>query len=154
MAVLPIRREGDPVLKQHAKEVTKITKDIKKLLDDMAETMYEAEGVGLAAPQIGKSIRVVVIDVGHGIIELINPIIIAQEGLEKGTEGCLSIPGTYGEVCRSARVVVEAYDRSGRKIQIEGEGLLARALQHEIDHLEGILFVDRAEKLKREGMGE
>jgi peptide deformylase len=93
---------------------------------------------------------VVVIDAGQGLIELINPVIVEQEGEEKATEGCLSIPGVYGEVCRSTRVVAEAYDRTGRKIRIEGRGLLARAIQHELDHLEGILFVEKAEDIQRE----
>ena len=148
--VLNICLEGEKVLKMKAKPVSKVTKELKKLLDDMAETMYEAQGVGLAAPQVGQSIRVVVIDVGSGLIELINPVIVEREGEDTDAEGCLSIPGVYGEVCRSARVTAEAYDRSGKKIRIAGEGLLARAIQHELDHLEGILFIDRAEKLSRE----
>jgi peptide deformylase len=150
MAVLTICQEGDRVLTLKAKPVTKVTKEIKELLDDMAQTMYEAQGVGLAAPQVGHSIRVVVIDVGQGLIELINPVIVEQEGEEVGTEGCLSIPGVYGEVCRNAHVVVEGYDRARRKIRIEGTELLARALQHELDHLEGILFVERAENITRD----
>jgi peptide deformylase len=150
MAVLTICQEGDRVLTLKAKPVTKVTKEIKELLDDMAQTMYEAQGVGLAAPQVGHSIRVVVIDVGQGLIELINPVIVEQEGEEVGTEGCLSIPGVYGEVCRNAHVVVEGYDRARRKIRVEGTELLARALQHELDHLEGILFVERAENITRD----
>lgn len=150
LAVLNICLEGEKVLNMKAKPVSKITKEIKKMLDDMAETMYKAEGVGLAAPQVGQSLRVVVIDVGQGLIEFINPVIVEREGAETDTEGCLSIPGAYGTVCRSARVVAEAYDRSGKKYRITGEGLLARAIQHELDHLEGILFVEKAEKVNRE----
>ncbi|HWR55780.1 MAG TPA: peptide deformylase [Negativicutes bacterium] len=149
MAVLNICLEGEKVLKMKAKPVSKVTKEIKKLLEDMAETMYEAQGVGLAAPQVGLSLRVVVIDAGSGLIELINPVIIEQEGEETDTEGCLSIPDAYGEVCRSARVMAEAYDRNGKKIRVTGEGLLARAIQHELDHLEGVLFIEKAEKLSR-----
>jgi len=141
---LKIRKAGDKVLKELASPVMKIDRKIKELLDDMAETMYAADGVGLAAPQVGISRRVVVIDVGDGIIELINPEIIAQDGCEVGTEGCLSFPGMYGEVERYAAVTVEALNRSGKKIRISGSGLLARALQHEIDHLNGILFIELA----------
>jgi peptide deformylase len=150
MAVLTICLEGDKVLKMKAKPVSKMTKNVIKMLDDMAETMYDAQGVGLAAPQVGHSLRMVVIDAGEGLIELINPVIIEQEGEETAGEGCLSIPGAYGEVCRSARVVTEAYDRNGRKFRIGGEGLLARAIQHELDHLEGILFIEKAENVIRE----
>lgn len=150
MAVLTICREGEKVLKLKAKPIPKITKVMKKLLDDMGETMYEAQGVGLAAPQVGHSLCMVVIDVGDGLIELINPVIVERDGEETGTEGCLSIPGVYGDVCRSAKVVAEAYDRRGKKIRITGEGLLARAIQHELDHLEGILFIEKAENIGRE----
>ena len=109
----------------------------------MADTMYKADGVGLAAPQIGLSIAVVVIDVGEGIIELINPKIIEREGTIEDTEGCLSVPGIYGTVERSARVVVEFQNRYGKKRTLEGTELLARAIQHELDHLEGVLFTDK-----------
>lgn len=111
----------------------------------MAETMYNAEGVGLAAPQVGILRRVVVIDVGEGVIELINPEIIEQEGEQVAIEGCLSIPGLSGMVKRPARVVVSALNRHGERIEIEGTDLLARALCHEIDHLDGILYVDKVE---------
>ena len=144
MSILDIRKAGDKVLKEQAAPVIKVDRRVKKLLDDMAQTMYEANGVGLAAPQVGESLRVVVIDVGEGLIELINPTIVASEGCEVGTEGCLSIPGIYGEVERFATVTAEGYNRDGRKIQVSGSGLLARALQHEIDHLDGVLFIERA----------
>ena len=150
MSVLDIRRAGDPVLKEKAKPVAKITKTVRSLLDTMVQTMQEADGVGLAAPQVGVSLRVVVIDVGEGLIELINPVIIASEGCETGTEGCLSIPGMYGEVERFTSVTVQGLDRQGAPITVQGSGLLARALQHEIDHLEGVLFVERAQSVFRE----
>ena len=150
MSVLDIRRAGDPVLKEKAKPVAKITKTVRSLLDNMVQTMQEADGVGLAAPQVGVSLRVVVIDVGEGLIELINPEIVASEGCETGTVGCLSIPGMYGDVERFTAVTVQGIDRHGAPITVQGSGLLARALQHEIDHLEGILFIERAQSVFRE----
>ena len=147
MAVRTIVKAGDKVLKEVAAPVGKIDKRIKQLLDDMAQTMYAADGVGLAAPQVGVSLRVIVIDIGDGLIELVNPQIIAQEGCEKGSEGCLSVPGLYGEVERFATVTVEGLDRAGKKISISGSGLLSRALQHEIDHLEGVLFIEKADTI-------
>lgn len=143
MAVYQIVKIGDPVLRQVAKEVPKITPNIIKLLENMADTLHEANGVGLAAPQIGISKRVVVVDVGKGVIELVNPVIISSEGKEIDSEGCLSVPGTEGEVIRAKRVTVEALNRKGEKFTVSGEKLLARAFQHEIDHLDGILFVDK-----------
>ena len=137
--------ERDEVLRKKARPVERIDDRILTLLDDMAETMYNAEGVGLAAPQVGILRRVVVIDVGEGIIELINPEIIEQEGEQVAIEGCLSIPGLSGMVKRPARVVVSALNRHGERIEIEGTDLLARALCHEIDHLDGILYVDKVE---------
>ena len=147
MAVRTIVKAGDKVLKEVAAPVGKIDKRIKQLLDDMAQTMYDADGVGLAAPQVGVSLRVIVIDIGDGLIELINPQITAKEGCEKGSEGCLSVPGLYGEVERFATVTVEGLDRTGKKISISGSGLLSRALQHEIDHLEGVLFIEKADTI-------
>ncbi|WP_227766952.1 peptide deformylase [Zhaonella formicivorans] len=147
MAVYNIVKIGNPVLREKAKPVSSITPNIIKLLDNMKDTMYEANGVGLAAPQIGVSKRVVVIDVGEGLLELLNPEIIAMNGEEIDTEGCLSIPGVQGEVKRAAEVTVKALNREGKEFEIKGTGLLARAMQHEIDHLEGILFVDRLEKM-------
>ena len=149
MPVMEIRKAGDRILKEIAAPVEKIDRKIKHLLDDMAETMYAADGVGLAAPQVGASLRLVVIDVGEGIIELINPEIIACEGCELGTEGCLSVPGMFGEVERYATVTVEALNRAGKMIRISGSGLLARALQHEIDHLKGILFIELAKTMHK-----
>jgi len=149
MPVMEIRKAGDTVLKRIAVPVEKIDRKIKQLLDDMAETMYAADGVGLAAPQVGVSLRLVVIDVGEGIIELINPEIIACEGCELGTEGCLSVPGMFGEVERYATVTVEAQNRTGKMFRISGSGLLARALQHETDHLKGILFIELAKTIHK-----
>jgi peptide deformylase len=143
VAVYQIVKLGDPVLREVAKKVPKITPNIIKLLENMKDTLYEARGVGLAAPQIGISKRVVVIDIGEGLLELINPVIVAQEGKEVDTEGCLSIPGVEAEVLRAEKVTVEAQNRNGEKFTISGKGLLARALQHEIDHLNGILFIDK-----------
>jgi len=150
MSVLDIRRAGDPVLKEKAKPVPKITKQIKTLIDNMTETMREADGVGLAAPQIGFSLRVIVVDIGEGLIELINPEIVESEGCEVATEGCLSVPGMYGDVERFTQVLVKGLDRHGELVSIAGNGLLARALQHEIDHLEGVLFIERAQSIFRE----
>ncbi|HHV65257.1 MAG TPA: peptide deformylase [Peptococcaceae bacterium] len=147
MAVYQIVKMGDSILKEKAQEVSKITPNIHKLLDNMAETMYDAKGVGLAAPQIGVPKRVVVIDTGEGLIELINPVILEMIGEEVDQEGCLSIPNLVGDVRRAKRVVAEALNREGKTVRYDVEGLLARAFQHEIDHLNGILFVDVAEKI-------
>lgn len=143
MALRQIRKDGDEILRKKSKEVKEITPSILTLLDDMAETMYHAEGVGLAAPQVGVLKRIVVIDVGDGIIELINPEIIEEEGEQIGAEGCLSIPGLSGEVKRPQRVKVKALNRHGEEIILEGEGLLSVAFCHEIDHLNGVLFTDK-----------
>lgn len=147
MAVYQIVRMGEEILRGKAQEVTKITPNIHKLLDNMAETMYEANGVGLAAPQIGIPKRVVVIDVGDGLIELINPVIIEKVGEELDQEGCLSVPNMVGDVKRAKRIVCQALNREGESLEYEAEGLLARAFQHETDHLNGILFVDLADKV-------
>jgi peptide deformylase len=142
VAIRIIRTGDDPVLRTKAKPVTEITSAIEKLLDDMADTMYDADGVGLAAPQIGVSKRVVVIDVGQGLIELINPEIIEKRGSQTGSEGCLSLPGLYGDVTRAMHVKVKALNRKGEEFELEGTEMLARCIQHEIDHLDGILFID------------
>jgi peptide deformylase len=148
MMILAIRKimiyGKDDVLRKKSKPVEKIDKRILELLDDMAETMRHADGVGLAAPQVGILRRVVVIDVGEGLIELINPEIIETSGQQRGAEGCLSIPGVRGEVIRPEKVRVKALNRKGEQIEITGTGLLARALCHEIDHLDGVLFIDKA----------
>lgn len=149
MAIRIIVKEPDEVLHQVAKEVKKITPNVQKLLTDMADTMYDAEGVGLAAPQIGILKRVIVIDVGdeHGLIELINPEIVSSEGEQFGSEGCLSIPGYRGEVRRALTVTVKGLDRNGKEVTYTGSDLLARAFQHEIDHLNGVLYTDIAERV-------
>jgi peptide deformylase len=144
MAIRIIRKDGDEILRKKAKAVEKINDKIITLLEDMAETMYKANGVGLAAPQVGILKRIVVIDIGEGIIELINPEIVEQSGEQFEVEGCLSLPGIYGEVKRPAKVKVEAFNSKGERISVEGTGLLAIAMCHEIDHLDGILFKDKA----------
>ncbi|SNX55598.1 peptide deformylase [Thermoanaerobacterium sp. RBIITD] len=143
MALRYIRKIGDPILYKKAKPVDKIDKHILTILSDMAETMYNAEGVGLAANQIGILRRLVVIDVGEGLIELINPEVIYEEGEQIGPEGCLSVPNVTGEVKRPKKVKVKYLDRNGNQKEIDGEDLLARALTHEIDHLNGELFVNK-----------
>lgn len=156
MPVLEILKYPNPKLKKLSTEVKKIDKTILNLLDGMAETMYEAPGVGLAAPQVGHNIRVIVVDVEHNkegdknLIELINPEIIESYGSIKGEEACLSIPGFTAYVKRKAEVAVKGLNRSGKIIEIEAADLLSRVLQHEIDHLDGILFIDRLSRLKRE----
>ncbi|GAB6935856.1 MAG: peptide deformylase [Calditerricola sp.] len=147
MAIRMIVKHPDPLLRQVSKPVTKITPNVLKLLDDMAETMYDADGVGLAAPQVGVLKRIIVVDVGDGLIELINPEIVETRGEQVGPEGCLSIPGLYGEVRRAKYCKVKGLNRHGQEIVVEGEDLLARALQHEVDHLNGRLFIDIAERL-------
>ncbi len=150
MAVYNVVKNGDPVLREKAKPVAKITPNILKLLDNMRDTMYAAKGVGLAAPQIGVSKRVVVVDVGEGLYELINPEIIEAHGVEVAAEGCLSIPGVVGEVPRAASVVVRALNRKGQMMEYRAKGYTARAFQHEIDHLDGILFIDKAQNVRKE----
>ncbi|GAB6100683.1 peptide deformylase [Halanaerocella petrolearia] len=144
MSILRIREVGDPVLRTDTKPIQKVTNKTRMLLDNMADTMYDADGVGLAAPQVGISKQIVVIDIGDGLIELINPKIVDKsDKTYVDQEGCLSIPGEQGKVERSFSVTVEALNRNGDKFEIEGKGLLARALQHEIDHLDGKLFTDK-----------
>ena len=147
MSLLEIKKAGAPVLKEVCAPVERVDKSIRTLLDDMADTMYDKEGVGLAAPQVGQSVRVVVIDVGKGLIELINPVITFREGSVTDTEGCLSVPNYYGEVERAAKVRVEFLNRRGKKQRVRADGLVARCIQHEVDHLEGRLFIDIAESL-------
>ena len=146
MAIRNIRVKGDEVLRKKCKPVESIGKREMIILQDMADTMYKADGVGLAAPQVSILKRVVVIDIGEGLLELINPEIIATSGEQIDAEGCLSIPGEDGEVKRPYVVRVRAQDRNGNTFEIEGEELLARAFCHEIDHLDGILYVDKVEK--------
>lgn len=145
MAIRKIKKFGDEVLNKKCRPVEEINQRIITLLDDMFDTMYDADGVGLAAPQVGILRRVVTIDVGEGPIELINPEIIASEGEQTGSEGCLSYPGKYGQVTRPNKVTVRAQNRRGKWFEMTGEGLLARAFCHEIDHLDGHLFRELVE---------
>ena len=142
MAKRNIVKLGDDVLRKKCKPVTVIDSRVHQLLDDMAQTMHEANGVGLAAPQVGLLKRIVVIDVGEGVIELINPEIVSVSGSQTGDEGCLSIPDKFLPVTRPNKVKVRAIDRYGKAFTMEGEELLARAFCHEIDHLDGKLFID------------
>ena len=170
MALRKILTYPDPFLRKKCAPVEEIDGDVLELLDDMAETMYKAPGVGLAAPQVGVESRIIVVDIsprktegdddeegdggpeydGPGLIELINPEIISSEGEIVGEEGCLSIPGFVSDVKRKYKIVLEGYNREGKLLEIEAEDLLARVFQHEIDHLDGVLFIDRLTRLKRE----
>lgn len=143
-----IRKLEDPVLRKKSKKLEKIDPLLLHLLDDMLETMYGNTGVGLAAPQVGISKRIVVIDMGDGPIKLINPKILNKEGAEIAPEGCLSIPGTYGDVERAEKVTLKAQNEKGEILKIEAEGLLARIIQHELDHLDGVLFIDKASNIR------
>lgn len=147
MSKLKILVAGDPLLRQRSEEVKRIDKKLHRLLKDMADTMYAADGVGLAAPQIGQLKRMVVIDVGEGLMELINPLITKKEGSVVGGEGCLSVPDYEGEVERAEYVECEFTDRSGKRMLVQASGLLAIAIQHELDHLDGVLFIDKAQSI-------
>ena len=150
MALRTIREFGDEVLNKECKEVTKMTLRTKVLINDMLDTMYEAMGVGLAAPQVGILKRIVVIDIGEGPIVLINPVILETSGEQTGEEGCLSLPGKVAVVKRPDHVICEAFDEDMNPITVEGFGLFARALCHETDHLDGILYPDVAEEPARD----
>ena len=149
MAILEIKTAGDPVLKQHCSKVEKIDKRLRQLLDDMAETMYANEGVGIAAPQVGIPIRAVVVDVDNKRYDLINPVITCREGSVIDSEGCLSCPNLFGDVERAEKIRVKYISRFNKEKELEAEGLLARCIQHEIDHLEGRLFIDIAQNITR-----
>ena len=144
MGIRQIRTNGDEILTKQCKPVKEMTPRIQQLIDDMFETMYESNGVGLAAPQVGVSRRIVVIDVGEGLIELINPVITKREGSVVGGEGCLSVPNFEGEVERAEYIECEFFDRKGKRMKLASDGILAIAVQHELDHLDGILFIDKA----------
>ena len=151
----PILKYGDSILHTPAEEVPEITNEIRRLVDDMIETMYAAPGIGLAAPQVGVPLRIFVIDLSVGreaakLMTFINPQFVAREGLQLEEEGCLSVPGFNATVARPTRAVVRALDRDGVDRTVEGTGLLARALQHEMDHLDGTVFVDRLRGVKRD----
>lgn len=145
MAILPIVMFPEKILKQKCNKVTSFDKNLAKLLNNMYETMMEADGVGLAAPQVDvkKQIAVVYVDEESGVIEMINPEILEAEGEQTGIEGCLSFPDVYGEVTRAYRIKIRAQDRHGKYYELEAEDFLARAIQHEIDHLHGILFTSK-----------
>lgn len=148
MAVLQMRVYPDPVLRQKAKRVPKVDGTVLKLIDDMIDTMHATGGVGLAAPQVGVSLRVAVIEIpGEETIALVNPEIVKRSGEIEVTEGCLSLPGYRGDIKRSTKVTVKGLDRQGKEIRIKGEGLLAEALEHEIDHLNGTLYFDRLDSM-------
>ncbi|MDO8494895.1 MAG: peptide deformylase [Deltaproteobacteria bacterium] len=156
MSILPIVIYPDPALKTKCEPVAEVTKEIQKILDNMAETMYAAPGIGLAAPQVGITQRLIVIDVSSReegapkkLYQLVNPKIVAREGEIEWEEGCLSIPGFLQNMKRSAKVTVEALDKKGKPIQIEAQELLAVCLQHEIDHIDGKLIIDNVSRLKR-----
>ncbi|MEW5921795.1 MAG: peptide deformylase [Bacillota bacterium] len=147
MALRNIRKGGDAVLRRKAAPVSRFNDQLGVLLDDMVETMNAAEGAGLAAPQIGISRRIIIFRNEDMIVELINPEFTSKQGEIVDLEGCLSCPGVFGEVARPQVVRVKGYDRQGRPLELEGEGFIARVLEHEIDHLDGILFVDKALRL-------
>ena len=145
MAIRMVRENGDEVLRKKAREVEAVDDKIRELLDDMVETLHAYNGVGLAAPQVGILKRVVVIDLydDKGPIKLVNPKIVKQKGEQEVEEGCLSFPNQFAKIIRPAEVIIEALNENGKKIKIKGEGLLAQALSHELDHLDGVLFVDK-----------
>ena len=150
MAMLEIKKAGDPVLKRVCEPVVKIDKRLRKFLDDMAETMYANDGVGIAAPQVGESIRVCVVDVDKKTrYDLINPVITYREGKVIDNEGCLSCPDLFGDVERAEKIKVEYTSRFNKKKTLEAEGLLARCIQHELDHLDGQLFIDIAKNITK-----
>jgi peptide deformylase len=153
--IRPILRYGEGPLHQKAAEVTSFDENLGRLIDDMIETMYAAPGIGLAATQVGVPMRVFVVDISAGrdraaLITMVNPRFVEREGMQLEEEGCLSVPGFNATVLRPARAVLQGFDRSGHELTIEGKGLLARAFQHEMDHLDGVVFVDRLRGIKRD----
>lgn len=147
MAIRNIVKFGDDVLKKKCRPVEKFDRKLHQLLDDMQDTLYEANGAGLAAPQVGILRQVCIVDVGEGPIELINPVIVATQGEQTGPEGCLSLPDEWGEVTRPMRVTVKAQNRKGKWFEVTGEELCARAFCHEIDHLSGVVFTEKANRM-------
>jgi len=153
--IRPILRYGDRVVHEPAAPVAEITSDIRRIIDDMIETMYAAPGIGLAAPQVGVPLRIFVADLSagrdpQGLIVMVNPVFVNREGMQLEEEGCLSLPGFTATVVRPERAIVKGLDRDGNEVQREGTGLLARAFQHEMDHLDGTLFVDRLRGIKKD----
>lgn len=149
MARYKVVLTGDPVLRRVSHPVKEVNDNIRKLMENMAETMYNAKGVGLAAPQVGINKRVIVVDIGEGLYKLVNPEIVSSSGIQDGPEGCLSVPNVIGNVKRSEHIKVKALDENGNIVTIEASGFLARAFQHEIDHLNGIIFTDKATAIER-----
>lgn len=143
MAIRNIVKYGDDILRKTCRTQLKFDDRLRQILDDMAQTMYAAEGVGLAAPQVGILRRYCIVDVGDGLLELINPVLIASSGEQIGQEGCLSIPGKYADVKRPMKITVRAQDRNGESFEINASELKARAILHEMDHLDGVLYIDR-----------
>lgn len=148
MATYKVVEKEDPILRKISKEVPKITPNVLKLISNMLETMYEYNGVGLAAPQVGVLKRIIVVDIGDGPIALINPEILERSGSQIGQEGCLSCPDMWGDVDRAQYIKIKGITPEGEEVIFEAEDYLARALQHECDHLDGILFIDKVRKLK------
>src|SRR4051795_12575843 len=153
--IRPILKYGDSTLHGNARTVDALTADVERLIDDMIETMYAAPGVGLAAPQVGVALRIFVVDISvgrdpNGLLVMINPEFVERDGVQLEEEGCLSVPGFNATVMRPMRAVVKGLNRHGEEYQHEGSGLLARAFQHEMDHLDGTLFVDRLRGIKRD----
>lgn len=148
MAVLPILQIGDEILKRKSLPVEAFDSKLKKMLDDMKQTLSDAKGAGLAAPQIGENLRVFIVDVDDGYFEFVNPVILGSSGSQYGTEGCLSVKGKWGDVKRPRKVTVEAYDRNGKKFKVVARDFFARAVCHEYDHLDGILYVEKANNLR------
>ncbi len=151
MAILPIVQTGEEVLRQKCSPVEKFDSQLHKLLNDMRDTLKDAKGAGLAAPQVGVSKRIFIVDVeDEGMIEFINPVILGVSGSQYGVEGCLSVKGKWGDVKRPRKVTVEAFDRNGKKFKFVGRDFTAKALSHENDHLDGILYTDKANNLRDE----
>jgi peptide deformylase len=152
MAVLKVRRYGDPLLRRRAREIETVTPEIRRLVDDMIDTMYDEVGIGLAAPQVGTSVRLLVVgdEEGRGAQALVNPVIGEQGGSVTAEEGCLSLPGIFAQVTRAQWVKLDAQDLEGRPITITARGLRARVFQHEIDHLDGVLFIDHLDPVTRD----
>lgn len=150
MAILPILQTGNEILRQKCQPVEKFDADLCNLLNDMKDTLNDAQGAGLAAPQVGVTKRIFIIATDDGIVEFINPVILGTSGSQYGVEGCLSVKGFWGDVKRPRKVTVEAYDRYGKKFKYIGKDFLAKALSHENDHLDGILYTDKANDLREE----
>lgn len=146
--ILPILQIGDEILKKKSAPVTEYNDELKKLLDDMKQTLADAKGAGLAAPQVGRNIRAFIVDTDDGYYEFVNPVILGTSGSQYGVEGCLSVKGKWGDVKRPRKVTVEAFDRNGKKFKVVARDFFARAVCHENDHLDGILYIEKANNLR------